>query len=102
MRHRSQSDRVFFTTVDPGFSDGFAFMDKNVHPVAAFFVGLISVVTLAGWFWATGEAKEYGGPAGLTVDPDGHLYIQIRSHLLEHDADGRFVTRHDLAEFSQH
>ncbi|MEM7504772.1 MAG: hypothetical protein AAF417_22260, partial [Pseudomonadota bacterium] len=33
----------------------------------------------------------------LAVDPNGHLYIQIQNNLLEHDVDGRFVARHDLA-----
>lgn len=72
-------------------------MDKNVHPVAAFLVVVISVLTIGVWLWASGEAKEYGGPAGLTVDPDGNLYIQVRHFLLEHDPDGSFVARHDLS-----
>lgn len=74
-------------------------LNKNIHPLAACLVILISVVVTATWFWCAGKAKEYGGPAGLTTDPDGHLYIQIRNQLLEHDARGAFVARHDLSEF---
>lgn len=74
-------------------------MGKNIHPVAAFLIILISVVAIVVWFRSTGAAKEYGGPACLTLDPDGHLYIQIQNQLLEHDADGNFVARHDLSEF---
>ena len=32
------------------------------------------------------------------MDPDGHLYIQIQNQLLEHDANGAFLARHDLAK----
>ena len=73
-------------------------MDKNIHPLAAFLVVLIASAAIAIWFWCSGEAKEYGGPASLTIDPDGHLYIQVRNQLLEHDERGAFVTRHDLSK----
>lgn len=72
-------------------------MNKNVHPIAATAIVLICIFAVAFWLWARGEAKEYGGPAGLTVDPDGHLYIQLRNQLLEHDPNGRFIARHDLS-----
>ncbi len=72
-------------------------MDKNVHPAAAALVISLCVLAIGGWLWCSHEAKRYGGPAGLAVDPDGHLYIQIQNHLVEHDANGHFVARHDLA-----
>ena len=74
-------------------------MDRNIHPFAAFVVILTSVVVLGVWYFCTGKAKESGGPAGLVVNPDGHLFIQIQNQLLEHDAVGNFVARHDLAAF---
>ena len=73
-------------------------MDKNIHPVAATFVVIIAVLGVGGWFWATGEARTFGGPAGLATAPNGHLYIQINNQLLEHDNTGAFVARHDLAD----
>jgi len=73
-------------------------MDKNVHPLAATLF-LVILLTGAGvWFWGTGQAKEYGGPAGLTVNPDNHLFIQINNQLIEHDQNGVFVRRHNLGE----
>ena len=32
------------------------------------------------------------------MDPEGHLYIQIQNILLEHDARGTFVARHELGQ----
>ncbi len=73
-------------------------MDKNVHPVAAAFFVIIAIVGIGTWFWGTGEAKRFGGPAGLTVNAEGHLFIQIDNQLIEHDENGNFVERHDLGE----
>ena len=72
-------------------------VDKNVHPAAAALVISVVVLAIGGWLWCSHEAKRYGGPAGLAVDPSGHLYIQVQNTLLEHDVDGRFIARHDLA-----
>ncbi len=72
-------------------------MESKVHPVIAMLVIALVVVSLVIWTWGTGKAKEIGGPAELLIDPQGHLYIQVQNLLLEHDASGAFVTRHDLA-----
>lgn len=72
-------------------------MDKNVHPVAAALVMGLCLLAIGGWLWCSHEAKRYGGPAAIAVNPDGHLYLQIQNQLLEHDANGQFVARHDLA-----
>ncbi len=73
-------------------------MNSKVHPLAAVLVILLAVLAIGVWTWGAGEAKAIGGPAGLRTDPDGHLYIQIQNQLLEHDAAGVFLERHDLAE----
>ncbi len=73
-------------------------MDKNVHPLAATLIVLVSILTLATWLWCRGEAMVIGGPAGLEVDPRGHLYIQIQNKLLEHSPNGEFVALHDLED----
>ena len=73
-------------------------MNSKVHPLVVVLVTLLAVFAIGVWTWGTGEAKAIGGPAGLRTDPDGHLYIQIQNQLLEHDAAGVFVERHDLAE----
>jgi hypothetical protein len=72
-------------------------MNSNVHPLVAALVILLALAAIGVWMWGTGQAKEIGGPAGLQTDPDGHLYLQIQNQLLEHDADGTFIKRHDLA-----
>lgn len=72
-------------------------MNSEVHPLTATLVILLAVLAIGVWTWGSGEAKEIGGPAELRTDPDGHLFIQIQNQLLEHDADGVFLERHDLA-----
>lgn len=73
-------------------------MNAKVHPLVVFLVILSAISAIGMWTWGSGEAKKIGGPAELRTDPDGHLYIQIQNQLLEHDADGIFLVRHDLAE----
>jgi len=73
-------------------------MNSKVHPLVVALVILLTFTTIGVWTWGSNEAKKIGGPAELRSDPDGHLYIQIQDQLLEHDADGAFLTRHDLAE----
>lgn len=73
-------------------------MDSKVHPLVVVLVLLLTILAVGVWMWGTGEAKKIGGPAELRTDPDGHLYVQIQNQLLEHDADGVFLVRHDLAK----
>ncbi len=73
-------------------------MDKHIHPIAASAAVLICIAIFAIWFWSAAEAKNFGGPAGLTLDADGRLYIQIQNQLIEHDKNAGFAQRHDLAE----
>lgn len=73
-------------------------MNSNVHPLVVVLVLLVTVAAIGLWVWGTGEAKKIGGPAELRMDPDGHLYIQIQNQLLEHDANGDYLARHDLAD----
>ena len=73
-------------------------MDAKVHPLVAALVITSTVFAVAIWMWARGEAKGLGGPAGLFVDRDGHLYVLMQEQLLEHDTAGRFLARHDLTE----
>ena len=73
-------------------------MNSKVHPLVAALVLVLSILTIVVWMWGSGQAKQFGGPAGLAMDPSGHLYIQIQNILLEHDTDGRFIKRHDLSE----
>ena len=72
-------------------------MNSKVHPLVVFAVILFTFLAIGVWIWGTGEAKKIGGPAGLRLGPDGHLYIQIQNQLLEHDTDGVFLKQHDLA-----
>lgn len=73
-------------------------MNANVNPVIAALVIGLTIAGIGVWFWASGQAKEIGGPSELLVAPDGHLYIQMQNQLLEHDEIGRFIARHDLSE----
>ena len=73
-------------------------MNSKVHPLIVILVVALTLFAVGTWVWGTGEAKKIGGPAELRTDPDGHLYIQIQNQLLEHDTDGVFVKRHDLAD----
>lgn len=73
-------------------------MNSNVHPAVAALVIVLSLVAVGVWIWGSGEAARIGGPAELRTDPDGHLYIQIRNQLVEHNAHGAYVTTHDLAD----
>lgn len=72
-------------------------MDTKVHP---FIVALTFLVLFAGiglWTWGSGRAAEIGGPAHLLRAPTGNIFVQVNNQLLEHDATGRFVERHDLS-----
>lgn len=77
-------------------------MHSRVHPLVVILVMLMSVLAVGVWMWGTGSAKTIGGPAALRQGPDGHLYLQIQNQLLEHDADGNFVVRHDLSRLGVH
>lgn len=72
-------------------------MNSNVNPVIAGIVILIVCVGSAIWMWGTGEAEEISGPSEILTDPAGHLYVQIQNQLVEHDENGVYVKRHDLA-----
>lgn len=72
-------------------------MDAKVHPAIAVLVIALAILAIVVWTWGSGQAKEIGGPAGLLTDPSGNLYIQMGNQLLEHDPDGLFLERHDLA-----
>ena len=73
-------------------------MDAKVHPVIAILVIVGVILSVGVWTWGNGESKAIGGPSELVIDPDGHLFIQIQNQLLEHDQNGIFVARHNLAE----
>ena len=73
-------------------------LDMKIHPAVAGLVIALSALAIGLKFWADGEALRYSGPAQLLTDPSGNLYIQIQNQLLEHDAEGAFVKRHDLGE----
>ena len=73
-------------------------MNAKVHPLVVVLVIVLTLVAIGVWLWGTGEAKSIGGPAELKTDPEGHLYIQIQNQLLEHDATGAFLQRHDLTK----
>ncbi len=73
-------------------------MNSKVHPLVVVLVIVLTIFAIGVWIWGTGQAKKISGPAELRTDPDGHLYIQIQNQLLEHDADGVFLDRHDLAQ----
>jgi len=73
-------------------------LNSKVHPLVALAVIVMSVMTIGVWMWGSGQAKQYGGPAELLTAPSGHIYIQMQNILLEHDAEGRFVERHDLSD----
>ena len=72
-------------------------MNAKVHPLVAALVILATLACIGVWAWGSGQAKEVGGPAELLVAPSGHLYVQMQNYLLEHDAEGQFVKRHDLS-----
>lgn len=73
-------------------------MNSDVHPLVVILVLLLTLAAIGVWMWGTGEAKEIGGPAEMRLNPDGHLFIQIQNQLLEHDADGVYLRRHDLGD----
>jgi hypothetical protein len=73
-------------------------LDMKIHPAIVGLVVALSVIAIATKLWAEGEALEYGGPSQLLNDARGHVYIQIQDQLLEHDANGEFMRRHDLGE----
>ncbi|MGI9203265.1 MAG: hypothetical protein ACR2Q3_04610 [Woeseiaceae bacterium] len=73
-------------------------MNANVNPLIAALVIALTVIGIGAWTWASGQAKEIGGPSELRVAPNGHLFIQMQNQLLEHDEEGKFVARHDLSD----
>ncbi|MCH9696237.1 MAG: hypothetical protein K0U72_17105 [Gammaproteobacteria bacterium] len=73
-------------------------MNSNVHPLVAALVLLLTGVAIVTWMWFSGEAAGIGGPAELKKDRDGHVYVQIQSYLVEHDANGQFLRTHDLTD----
>ena len=73
-------------------------MNAKVHPLVAALVIAASVAAVALWAWASGRAASFGGPAELSLGPDGHSFIQIQHYLIEHDAEGAYVRTHDLSE----
>ena len=73
-------------------------MNAKVHPLVVVLVIFLTFTAIGVWVWGSGEAKKIGGPAELKKNPDGYLYIQIQNQILEHDAEGIFRERHDLAE----
>ena len=73
-------------------------MNAKIHPLVATLVILLTLAAIGIWMWGTGKAKSLGGPAELRLGPDGHLFIQIQNQLLEHDANGVYLRRHDLGD----
>ncbi|MBT8081600.1 MAG: hypothetical protein KJP08_09885 [Gammaproteobacteria bacterium] len=71
-------------------------MNSSVHPVVAILVLFLTATAIAIWAWGTGVAASFGGPAELRTGPNGHHFVQIQNHLVEHDADGRYLKTHDL------
>lgn len=71
-------------------------MNAKVHPAMAAVVILLMLAAVGLWSWADRWVKTYGGPSGLSVDPDGNLYVHVYNQLLRHDPDGRFDARIDL------
>jgi len=71
-------------------------VNSKVHPLVAALVIFATLVCIGVWAWSSGQAKEIGGPAELLISPTGHLYVQMQNYLLEHDAEGQFLQRHDL------
>ena len=71
-------------------------MNSEVHPAVVAVVLFLTVVAIGIWMWASGAATGIGGPAELRTGPDGHHYVQIQDHLVEHDENGDFVATHDL------
>ena len=48
--------------------------------------------------WGSGAAANIGGPAEMKLDANGHVYVQIRSQLVEHDAYGQYLKMHDVRD----
>jgi len=71
-------------------------MNSDVHPAVAAFVLIATVLAIALWTWGSGVAASYGGPAELATGLDGHHFVQIQNHLVEHDAEGKYLETHDL------
>ena len=71
-------------------------MNSNVHPVVAALVLILTGVAVGVWMWGSAAAGRLGGPAELNTGPDGHGYIQIQNHLVEHDEEGAYLRTHDL------
>lgn len=73
-------------------------MNSDVHPVVAALVIMLTVVALGVWMWGSGEAARIGGPAELRTNPDGHLFVQVRNQLIEHDSNGTYLRTHNLGD----
>lgn len=73
-------------------------LNAKVHPATATVVLVLAAMAIAVKVWADGRALDLGGPAQLVRAPSGHVYIQVRNHLLQHDPQGGFVRRIDLAK----
>jgi hypothetical protein len=71
-------------------------MNSDVHPIVVALVLLLTGVAVGIWMWGSGVAASFGGPAALAVAPDGHRFVQIQNHLVEHDAKGAYLRTHDL------
>jgi hypothetical protein len=73
-------------------------MNSNVHPLVVVLVLVLTGIAIATWMWGSGAAANIGGPSELKVDPDGHAYVQIQGKLVEHDANGQYLSTHDLRD----
>lgn len=71
-------------------------MNSNIHPLVVVLVLVLTGIAVATWMWGAGQAATIDGPAQLKIDPKGHVYLQIQNELIEHDANGAYVSTHDL------
>ena len=73
-------------------------MNSNVHPLVVTLVLALTGIALMTWMWGSGAAAGIGGPAELKMDANGHVYVQIQSQLVEHDAYGQYLKTHDIRD----
>ncbi len=73
-------------------------MNSNVHPLVVALVLVLTGIALATWMWGSGAAANIGGPAEMKVDANGHIYVQIQSKLVEHDAYGQYLKTHNVRD----
>ena len=71
-------------------------MNSDVHPAVAALVLIMTGLAVGVWVWGSGAAARLGGPAELSMGPDGHSYVQIQNYLVEHDESGAYLRTHDL------